>query len=50
MSYSVAQRTNEIGIRLALGAQRRDVIALVVKQGLLLVLFGLLIDCPARLP
>ena len=47
MSYSVAQRTNEIGIRLALGAQRRDVIALVVKQGLLLVLFGLLIGLPS---
>jgi len=41
MSYSVAQRTNEIGIRLALGAQTRDVILLIVKQGLRLILVGL---------
>jgi putative ABC transport system permease protein len=47
MSYSVAQRTNEIGIRLALGAQTGDVIALIVKQGLMLVLLGLAIGLPA---
>jgi putative ABC transport system permease protein len=41
MSYSVAQRTNEIGIRMALGAQTRDVIALIVKQGVRMVLIGL---------
>jgi len=41
MSYSVAQRTNEIGIRLALGAQTRDVILLIVKQGLRLIFLGL---------
>jgi putative ABC transport system permease protein len=41
MSYSVAQRTNEIGIRLALGAQSRDVLMMIVKQGSLLILLGL---------
>ena len=43
MSYSVAQRRNEIGIRLALGAQSRDVLLMVVKQGSKLILIGLVI-------
>jgi putative ABC transport system permease protein len=41
ISYSVAQRTHEIGIRIALGAQIRDVIKLILKQGLALALVGL---------
>jgi putative ABC transport system permease protein len=43
MSYSVAQRTNEIGIRMALGAQTRDVMQLIVSQGFKLVVVGLVI-------
>jgi putative ABC transport system permease protein len=47
MSYSVAQQTREIGIRMALGAQRSDVLKMTVKQGLRLVGFGLAIGLVA---
>jgi ABC-type antimicrobial peptide transport system permease subunit len=46
LAISVSRRTSEIGIRLALGARRGDVLAMVLRQGLALVLLGLAIGLP----
>ena len=49
MAYRVEQRTHEIGIRLALGAQSNDVLKLVVRQGLMLAIAGIVIGFGAAL-
>jgi putative ABC transport system permease protein len=49
MSYSVAQRGQELGIRIALGATPRDLMALIVRQSLVLALIGIVLGAGASL-
>jgi ABC-type antimicrobial peptide transport system permease subunit len=41
MAYTFSQRTNEFGIRIAMGAQRRDILRIAVGEGVLVVAFGI---------
>jgi ABC-type antimicrobial peptide transport system permease subunit len=49
LSYEVARRTRELGIRMALGAQKRDLMRLVVRRGLLLSMIGAIIGVGASM-
>jgi predicted permease len=49
LAYSIVRRTREIGIRFAVGAQRRDVASLFARESLILVLIGLAIGAPVAL-
>ena len=49
IAYAVTRRTRELGIRMALGARRRDVLTLIVAQGMKPALLGALIGLPATL-
>ncbi|HEU5415765.1 MAG TPA: FtsX-like permease family protein [Candidatus Angelobacter sp.] len=49
LSYEVTRRTREIGIRMAIGAQRTHVIGMIVRQGLMLAILGALIGSAASL-
>jgi predicted permease len=49
MSYSVRQRSTELGVRMAIGASRSHVIAIVIREALLLTCLGLLVAAPAVL-
>ncbi len=49
MSYAVARRTNEIGIRMALGAERRKILGMVMRETLIMAALGVAIGLPAAL-
>lgn len=49
LSYRISRRTTEIGVRIALGAQRRQILAMVLRQSLRITAFGIAIGIPAAL-
>src|SRR5260370_33625288 len=50
VSYAASQRTHEIGIRMALGAEPRAILRMTLRSGVLLLLFGVSIGCVLPLP
>ena len=50
MSFSISQRTREIGVRIALGAERRDILSLVLREGMKLAGLGVMVGVAVALP
>jgi ABC-type antimicrobial peptide transport system permease subunit len=49
MSYSVTRKTGEIGVRMALGAQRRNILWMILREVIILVLIGVAVGIPGSL-
>jgi len=49
MAHSVVRRTNEIGIRMALGAERRDITGMILREAFALIIIGVAIGVPVAL-
>jgi ABC-type antimicrobial peptide transport system permease subunit len=49
MAYTVGRRTNEIGVRVALGASRKQILKMVLREAFALVLIGMLLGLPLAL-